>query len=218
MAGNEFVERLLSAMSLLHFDCRFQYDSGFRLDFAFDAGQGVTALVGPSGSGKTTTLNLIAGLLLPTSGTIRLHDQTLFDSATRLSLPPEQRHVGYVFQDYQLFPHLTVAENLRYGQRRTHSNGVSYDRIVEILELGDVAPRYPFSLSGGQKQRVALGPALLRSPELLLLDEPLSHLDAALRANVGQYLSRAIAEFKTPTLLVTHDQASVAALAHATVE
>ena len=123
-----------------------------------------------------------------------------------------------MFQDYQLFPHLTVADNLRYGKRRTRSNGISYDRIVEILELGDVVPRFPLSLSGGQKQRVALGRALLRSPELLLLDEPLSALDAELRANVAQYLSRAIAEFKTPTLLVTHDQESVEALAHATVE
>ena len=205
-------------MSLLHFDCRFRYDSGFRLDFAFDAGAGVTALVGPSASGKTTVLNLIAGLLRPQSGTIRLHDRVLFDAATHINLPPERRDVGYVFQDYQLFPHLNVSDNLRYGQRRTHHESVSYERIVEILELADVARRFPHSLSGGQKQRVALGRALLRSPNLLLLDEPLSALDAELRASVAEYLSRAIAEFRIPTLLVTHDQESVAALAHATVE
>jgi molybdate transport system ATP-binding protein len=204
-------------MSLLQFDCRFRYDSGFRLDFAFDANSGVTALVGPSGSGKTTVLNLIAGLLEPNPGTIRLHDRALFDSRARINLPPERRDVGYVFQDYQLFPHLNVADNLRYGQRRTQSAGIAYDRIVEILELGELTPRFPFSLSGGQKQRVALGRALLRSPQLLLLDEPLSALDAELRASVAAYLSRAIAEFKLPTLLVTHDQESVAALAHTTV-
>jgi len=204
-------------MSLLQFDCRFRYDSGFRLDFAFQANSGVTALVGPSGSGKTTVLNLIAGLLQPNPGTIRLHDRALFDSRARINLPPERREVGYVFQDYQLFPHLNVADNLRYGQRRTNSNGISYDRIVEILELADVVRRYAFSLSGGQKQRVALGRALLRSPQLLLLDEPLSALDAELRASVAEYLARAIAEFKIPTLLVTHDQESVAALAHTTV-
>src|SRR5262245_28963982 len=204
-------------MSLLHFDCRFRYDTGFRLDFAFDAGAGVTALVGPSGSGKTTVLNLIAGLLQPASGTIRLQESLLFDAAERVNLPPERRHVGYVFQDYQLFPHFAVADNLRYGQRRSAGNGVSFDRIVEILELGGVVRRYPMSLSGGQKQRVALGRALLRSPQLLLLDEPLSALDAELRASIAEYLSRAIAEFKMPTLLVTHDQESVAALAHSTV-
>jgi molybdate transport system ATP-binding protein len=204
-------------MSLLRFNCRFRYVSEFQLDFAFDAGDGVTALVGPSGSGKTTVLNLIAGILQPTDGTIQLDDRLLFDAASRVNLPPERRDVGYVFQDYQLFPHLSVADNLRYGQRRTSNRTISYDKIVEILDLGDVLRRAPISLSGGQKQRVALGRALLRCPKLLLLDEPLSALDMDLRASVAQYLARSIAEFKLPTLLVTHDPHSVDALAHATV-
>jgi molybdate transport system ATP-binding protein len=217
MAAVDFTEQPPEVIRMLHFDCRFAYDTGFRLDFAFDAGQGVTALVGPSGSGKTTVLNLIAGILRPTSGSIRLHDRILYDAASRVNLPPERREVGYVFQDYQLFPHLSVAENLRYGQRRVKSGAISYDKIVEILDLGEVVERAPYSLSGGQKQRVALGRALLRCPRLLLLDEPLSALDMELRASIAQYLARSIEEFKLPALLVTHDPHSVAALAHATI-
>jgi len=204
-------------MSVLRFDCRFSYPAGFGLNFAFVAERGVIALVGPSGSGKTTVLHLIAGLLKPQNGTITLHDQVLFDSKMRVNLPPEGRGVGYVFQDYQLFPHLTVGKNLRYGQRRTRQTGIDFDRIVNILELGDLLRRYPYSLSGGQKQRVAVGRALLRSPKLLLLDEPLSALDPSLRASVAEHLVRAIEEFHIPTLLVSHDRESIEWLAHTTV-
>lgn len=204
-------------MSVLRFDCRFHYPTGFALNFAFEAENAVTALVGPSGIGKTTVLNLIAGLLKPDFGTIALNGDILFDAKTSTNVPPERRGVGYVFQDFQLFPHLNVESNLRFGQKRTEQAGVKYEHIVEILELGDVAQRYPNSLSGGQKQRVALGRALLRSPKLLLLDEPLSALDASLRASVASYLARAIDEFRIPTLLVSHDQDSIDWLAHATV-
>jgi molybdate transport system ATP-binding protein len=203
-------------MSVLRFDCRFSYPAGFGLNFAFVAERGVTALVGPSGSGKTTVLHLIAGLLKPQNGTITLHDQVLFDSKMRVNLPPERRGVGYVFQDYQLFPHLTVGKNLRYGQRRTRQTGIDFDKIVNILELGDLLRRYSYSLSGGQKQRVAVGRALLRSPKLLLLDEPLSALDPSLRASVAEHLVRAIEEFHIPTLLVSHDRESIEWLAHTT--
>jgi molybdate transport system ATP-binding protein len=204
-------------MSVLRFDCRFSYPTGFGLNFAFTAESGVTALVGPSGSGKTTVLNLIAGLLTPQDGVISLRDEILFDTQRRVSLPPEVRGVGYVFQDFQLFPHLTVGQNLRYGQRRARQTGVNLERVVNILELGDLLLRYPHSLSGGQKQRVAVGRALLRSPKLLLLDEPLSALDFNLRASVAEHLVRAIEEFHIPTLLVSHDRESIDWLAHATV-
>jgi molybdate transport system ATP-binding protein len=204
-------------MSVLQFDCRFRYSSGFSLDFAFAAESGVTALVGPSGCGKTTVLNLISGLLLPRDGSIALHDQELFDSQKRINLPPEQRGIGYVFQDYQLFPHLTVKQNLQFGQKRTQHQSVDLDPIVETLEMADLLGRYPASLSGGQKQRVALGRAILRSPRLLLLDEPLTALDAELRASVAAYLARAIERFKIPTLLVSHDQDSINWLAHSTI-
>jgi molybdate transport system ATP-binding protein len=204
-------------MSVLQFDCRFSYPSGFGLKFSFAADGGVTALVGPSGSGKTTILNLIAGLLTPAAGSISLNDGALFDSKTGLNLAPEERGVGYVFQDYQLFPHLSVEQNLRYGQLRTPRTGVDFERIISILEVGNLLRRYPSSLSGGQKQRVAVGRALLRNPKLLLLDEPLSALDASLRASVAEHLVRAIKEFHIPTLLVSHDRESIDWLAHATV-
>jgi molybdate transport system ATP-binding protein len=122
-----------------------------------------------------------------------------------------------VIQDYQLFPHLTVEENLRYGWHRAGKAGVELDRIAGILELADLLRRLPSSLSGGQKQRVALGRAILRSPQILLLDEPLNALDADLRANIAEYLGRVIGEFQIPTLLVSHDRESVARLAHTTL-
>jgi molybdate transport system ATP-binding protein len=204
-------------MSVLAFDCRFRYPAGFALNFQFEANGGVTALVGPSGCGKTTILQLIAGLLTPAGGRIVLGDRELFSSHTGANLAPEQRGVGYVFQDYQLFPHLSVEQNLRYGERRASSVHFSFAKTVEILGLGDCLWRQPASLSGGQKQRVAIGRAILRGASLLLLDEPFSALDAELRRGVGEYLARAIAEFQIPTLLVSHNAESVGSLANATV-
>ena len=133
-------------MCVLDFDCRFAYGCGFSLDLSFRADSRVTALVGPSGSGKTTVLNLIAGLLRPNDGRIALQDQVLFDAKDKIDLPPERRGIGYVFQDFMLFPHLTVAENLRYGHKRQKSHRIEIDQVVAMLELGDVlkAPaRFP---------------------------------------------------------------------------
>jgi molybdate transport system ATP-binding protein len=204
-------------MSVLRFDCRFHYPEGFALNFSCVVENQITALVGPSGCGKTTVLNLIAGLLTPDQGTISLQDQLLFDSRSGKNVSAHLRQIGYVFQDYRLFPHLTVESNLRYGQKRCSSNGIELDKIMEVLELRDLAHRLPSSLSGGQKQRVALGRAILRSPKLLLLDEPLSAMDAALRASVAEHLARVIQEFRIPTLLVSHDQPSVESLAQSTL-
>jgi molybdate transport system ATP-binding protein len=205
-------------MSVLQFDCRFRYDSGFALDFAFETQSGITALVGPSGAGKTTILNLIAGLLQPQAGRILLCESTLFCSTSGVNLPPEARRVGFVFQDYQLFPHLSVEQNLHYGYRRARSEHFSFDRTVEILDLGDFLHRSPSSLSGGQKQRVAIGRAILRGANVLLLDEPFSALDAGLRQSVSQYLVRAIAEFHIPTLFVSHDNEMVKGIANRTIQ
>ncbi len=201
----------------LQFDCRFQYANGFALDFAFETSERVTALVGPSGSGKTTILNLISGLLVPRDGVIELGDRVLFDSEKGMNERPEARGIGYVFQDYLLFPHLSVRANLEYG-RPSPQAVIGFGHVVEVLGLSELLDRYPAALSGGEKQRVALGRALLRGPRLLLLDEPLSALDPVLRSEVATYLARAIESANIPTLLVSHDQASIDWLAHATVE
>ena len=188
-----------------------RYPAGFHLDVGFDVDRPFTALFGPSGSGKTSILNMIAGFLRPQQGTIRLGDRLLLDTARGVSLPPEKRHVGVVFQDSLLFPHLTVEGNLRYGQRRRDKRGrmLDFARVVEVLEIGPLLRRFPRNLSGGERQRVALGRALLSGPELLLMDEPLASLDAPLRDRVLSYLERAVAEWNIPTLFVTHAQAEV---------
>ena len=204
-------------MSLLQVDCRFRYSTRFALDLAFDAGAGVTALLGPSGCGKTTTLRLIAGLLKPDSGRIQLGERVLFDATKRVNLPPEQRTLGLVFQDYQLFPHLTVEQNLRYGLARSPSSPLDFAHVVDILELRPLLSAWPQSLSGGEKQRTAIGRAILRGPQLLLLDEPLSALDPDLRESISGYLQRVIGEYHIPTLLVTHDPQSIERLAHTTI-
>lgn len=204
-------------MSLLRFDCRYRYPAGFELDLAFETSGGVAALVGPSGSGKSTTLQLIAGLLKPRDGRIVLGDRALTDTAARMHVPPEKRRMGFVFQDYQLFPHLTVGDNLHFGRKRTRRNSIEVDHLVEVLEVGALMSRYPATLSGGQKQRIALGRAILSGPELLLLDEPLSAVEEELRQTIAGFLERVIAEYRLPTLLVTHDQSSVERLAQQTI-
>jgi molybdate transport system ATP-binding protein len=204
-------------MSVLSFDCRFAYPPGFALDLAFAAEAGVTALVGPSGCGKTTALNLIAGLLTPQDGVIRLGDETLFDSRTGVNLPPERRGVGYVFQDYMLFPHLSVEDNLRYGARRSSGVAVDFDKVVRELAVDELLPRSIASLSGGQKQRVAVGRALLRGPRLLLLDEPVSAVHEELRDSMSDFVIKLVREMRIATILVSHDRGSVSRLADATV-
>jgi molybdate transport system ATP-binding protein len=200
-------------MAGVHFDCRLSYPSGFKLDAVFDVPSGVTGLFGPSGSGKSTILGLIAGTLHPDSGTICVGEHTLVDTRAKVCLPPEQRHVGVVFQDHLLFPHLNVRRNLLFGHRRRGSRAIGLARVVEILEIGDLLDRWPDSLSGGQRQRVSLGRALLRGPDLLLMDEPLTALDAGLKDRILTYLERAIAEWHVPTIIVSHDQGDVRRLA-----
>jgi molybdate transport system ATP-binding protein len=180
---------------------------GFTLDVAWHAGDGVAVLFGPSGAGKTLTLQCLAGLLRPDAGRIVVDDRVLFDSARGVDLPPQARKVGYVFQGYALFPHLTVAENVGFGLRdrpRTARAG----RVAEVLErlgLRGLETRYPRELSGGQRQRVALGRALAIDPALLLLDEPLSALDAPLRRALRDELREILRGWGTAAVLVTHD-------------
>jgi molybdate transport system ATP-binding protein len=200
-------------MAPLIVDVRFRYDSGFEIEAKFQAGEGVTALFGPSGSGKTTVLHLIAGVLRPAEGTIRLGERTLVDTKTGIDLPPEQRLVGIVFQDHLLFPHLSVRKNLLFGMDRRNARRISFQKVVEILEIRGLLNRLPSTLSGGQRQRVAVGRALLRGPELLLLDEPLAALDDELKQRVLAYLQRIFHEWRIPTLFVCHQKNDVKTIA-----
>jgi len=180
---------------------------GFTLDVDWSAGGGVAALFGPSGAGKTLTLACMAGLLRPDAGRIVVDGRVLFDAAAGVDVPPQARRVGYVFQGYALFPHRTAAENIGFGLR-DRPRAERERRVAEIvarLGLGGFEGRYPSELSGGQRQRVALGRALAIDPALLLLDEPLSALDAPLRAALRNDLRAVLSEWGTAAVVVTHD-------------
>jgi molybdate transport system ATP-binding protein len=177
-------------------------------------GHRVTVLFGPSGCGKTTVLRCVAGLERPEEGSIRFADEIWLDATRAISLAPQRRGVGFVFQDYALFPHLSVAGNIAYGIRRAPAaeRNRTVREAVERFELGGLEKRLPHELSGGQRQRVALARALARRPSLLLLDEPLSALDAALRDELRIELRHLLAAAGVPVLLVTHDRDEALAL------
>ena len=192
---------------------------GFDLSVAFHAAPGLTALFGPSGAGKTSVLNMIAGILKPDRGRIAVDGQVLFDSQTRVDLKPEHRRVGYIFQDARLFPHMSVEANLLYGYKLTA--GARYaapDHIIDLLGIGALRARRPASLSGGEQQRVAIGRAILASPRLLLMDEPLAALDDARKQEILPYIERLRDEVKIPILYVTHTRAEVDRLAAAVIK
>jgi len=200
----------------LAFHCSHRFAGGFSLAAAFETSAQVTALFGPSGSGKTSVLYMIAGLLRPQTGRIELGDETWLDTRRGIHWKAERRCVGFVFQDHLLFPHLTVERNLMYGHRRRQSPSaarIEPRRVVEVLELGELLARYPRNLSGGEKQRVALGRSLLSGPELLLMDEPLAALDEALKDRILTYLERVVAEWRLPTIYVSHSAWEVRRLA-----
>lgn len=200
-------------MNDLHFQARHRYDSGFLLDAEFSAAGGVTAIFGPSGGGKSTVLHIIAGILRPQSGVVCWRGETLLDTVAGVCPPPEQRNIGLVSQDNLLFPHLSVERNLRYGLHRRSAQAIDFDKVVKVLELASLLDRAPQTLSGGQRQRTALGRAILRGPALLLMDEPLTAIDANLKDRILSYLERAIDEWRIPTLFVSHDQGDVRRLA-----
>ncbi|HEY3863249.1 MAG TPA: ATP-binding cassette domain-containing protein [Verrucomicrobiae bacterium] len=194
--------------------------SDFVLEADLELTRQVTAIVGPSGAGKTSLLDLIAGLRQARGALIQLDDRVLTDTARHVAVPPRSRRIGYVPQDLALFPHLTVKKNLLYGcaGEEAPRSLFGYGHVTEVLEIGPLASRGVASLSGGEKQRVALARALLASPKLLLLDEPLASLDAALKARIIPYLIRVRDEFKLPMLYVSHDRREVEALCGETVE
>ena len=187
---------------------------GFRLDVAFTAREELVVLFGPSGSGKSLTLQAIAGTVQPEAGRIVIDGQTVYDSASRIDLPPQARRVGYVPQHYALFPHLTAGANIAFGladlPRRERERRVA--ELLTLFDLQGLERRRPHDLSGGQQQRVALARALAVQPQLLLLDEPFAALDAPLRGALRQELAQVQARWGITTLLVTHDLADAFAL------
>ncbi len=187
-------------------------------DFSFSMNKGeIVGVVGESGCGKSTLLRLIAGLETPLGGKIDISEVTVVDSRT--FVPPERRGVGMVFQDYALFPHLTVAKNIEFGLHRLSRSARSarVKEMVELVKLTDLENRYPHELSGGQQQRVALARALAPKPALLLMDEPFSNLDAALKSAIRSELREILKKAEMTCLFVTHDQQDVDALCDRTI-
>lgn len=184
----------------------------FELSVELSVPRGELAVLhGVSGAGKTTLLRMLAGLEHPTWGYIQVGEETWFDSRRRVCLPPQKRSVGFVFQNYALFPSMTVRRNLEFAAGRRKDPRV--ETLLEMVELEELQHRYPEELSGGQQQRVALARALIRQPKILLLDEPLSALDAAMREKLQDEILRVHRELKLTTLLVSHDRAEIFRLA-----
>jgi ABC-type sulfate/molybdate transport systems ATPase subunit len=191
----------------------------FQLDIAFAAPPGITALFGPSGSGKTLTLRCIAGLLTPDSGRVALGERVLYDRAAAIDLPTRARRIGYVFQHYALFPHLTAAANIGYGLHELSpaDRSARVSELLEMVGLAGFAGRHPRQLSGGQQQRVALARALAPRPDLILLDEPFAAIDSFVRDHLREQLREIHARTQVPMILVTHDVADVRSLADTVV-
>jgi molybdate transport system ATP-binding protein len=197
---------------MIHADIRKRFapgseSAGFSLELQFEARAGITVLFGPSGAGKTLTLDAIAGFVRPDAGRILLDDRILFDAGSGVCLSPQQRRCGYVFQNYALFPHMTLRQNLEFAAER-RPRLERHRRVNEMLErfrLAEVAGRLPRDVSGGQQQRCSIARALIGAPAVLLLDEPAQGLDAPLRSEFYTVLRQVRAEFATPMLLVTHD-------------
>ncbi len=195
----------------------------FSLDARFTCEDDRSVVFGPSGAGKSITLRAIAGLETPDSGRIAVAGKVLFDSSTGINIPARARSVAYLFQDYALFPHLTVVQNIGFSLKHWWQRGLSIDvmrrvdELLELFELRGLGRAYPWELSGGQRQRVALARALIRHPDVLLLDEPFAALDPLLRERMRGELLKTRALFNVPMLVITHDPDDVAVLAETLV-
>ena len=179
----------------------------FALDVCFTGlNSGITALFGPSGAGKTSVINMIAGLVRPDSGHISVGGRVLYDSEQGIAVPPEKRRIGYIFQESRLFPHLSVRSNLTYGMRLVPAQHrkIPLDQVIALLGIEPILSRRPKNLSGGEKQRVAIGRALLTTPSVLLMDEPLASLDEGRKEELLPFISRISGEFSIPILYVSH--------------
>ncbi|ORM55544.1 molybdenum ABC transporter ATP-binding protein [Pantoea conspicua] len=187
-----------------------QGDHRLTIDLHIPA-KGITAIFGVSGAGKTSLINAISGLTQPQHGRIQLRDRVLFDAEQQISLPPEKRRIGYVFQDARLFPHYRVRGNLQYGMAPAMK--AQFDTLVSLLGLAPLLSRFPLSLSGGEKQRVAIGRALLTAPDMLLLDEPLASLDLPRKRELMPYLQKLAKQVDIPMLYVSHSLEEILHLA-----
>lgn len=182
-------------------------DMQFDVECQIDQGKLVT-LFGESGAGKTSILRMLAGLLMPEKGTIEVNNSVWLDTQKGINLKPQQRKVGYVFQDYALFPNMTVRENLEYALDTNQDMGIVKE-LIDIIELTDLQDRKPETLSGGQKQRIALARALVRQPQILMLDEPLSALDRAMRTKLQDYILHVHRKYNLTTILVSHEMSEI---------
>lgn len=209
---------------MIDIDIKHRFSSkegGFALDVSFSADDDCVVFFGHSGSGKTLTMQAVAGLFTPSEGHIAVGGRTVFDSRKKICLPARARRLGYLFQDYALFPHLTVRENIAFSLKCGHAfflmDGKEKRRVDEMLqafEISHIAEQRPPFISGGQKQRTALARALANRPDILLLDEPFSALDPLMRERMRSQCKELLARFGTPTIVITHDPADVAVFAH----
>lgn len=176
----------------------------FYLNMDFESNNNVLGVFGPSGSGKSTMLRILAGLIIPEEGEIVFNGKTIFSRQEKINIPPEQRRIGYIFQEPLLFPHLNVKSNLFYGYKRNRHRNIEVDEVINILSLKTLLERMPYYLSGGEIQRVLIARALLCSPELLVMDEPFTSLDYQLKDRIFAYLEKIMKHFKIPLIYVSH--------------
>lgn len=189
---------------------KLQSASGtMQLEVAFNLKEGdLVTLYGNSGAGKTTILKIISGLLAPDTGLISMGNKKWLDTSKKINISPQKRNIGFVFQEYALFPNMSVKENLEFALGK-QGDKKRIDELIEIVDIGDMQNRNPNTLSGGQKQRLALARALVQKPKLLLLDEPLSALDYQMRIKLQQYILKVHKEFKLTTVLISHDLSEI---------